>query len=313
MDHLPTRNVGEEHHVATFIFEQGRGLRETYGRLIAFGKCIDKENVCFPWNSGAVVGNCSIGKPGISFFGRAHGNIHSLSLAVYEGINFCVEANLLTKLLDVFEKRIAAVTAWATYSQILLQEAPVMIRDRVYVGNARHDNLVPSTEPAKTVRNEGSDTDPRIAAQEFLVGQDGSSKVRLTQMLAVFVGIVVVDGESFHHLFAQLSCERFTIERSVSTQRTEKSHLFISYSAFFEQLDQMRRNAVDTCCSRNIVKQDADLFLALQHCLQRGKSLPVCFVLEDALVVSFHAEHTDIPSLGQIKVNRFIAAPQIML
>ena len=78
-----------------------------------------------------------------------------------------------------------------------------MIRDRVYMGNARHNNFVTSAVTAKTVRDKGADTDPCVAAEKFLVDHDGSPKTRLTEVLAVLVRIVIVHGKSVQYLFLQ--------------------------------------------------------------------------------------------------------------
>ena len=234
MDDLPTSNIGEKHYITAIILEQSRGQRKAYARLVALGEGVYKENVCLSGNIGPIMGERSLGEPGIGFFGHAHGDIYGLGFTVYQKINLRIEPGLSTKLLDFFEKRVVPVMARRAHSPVLREESPVMIRDRVYMRNARQNNFVTSTVTAKTVRDKGADTDPCVAAEKFLVDHDGSPKTRLTEVLAVLVRIVIVNGKSVQYPFAQFPSECRAIERTVSTQRAEKSHLFIAYTALLE-------------------------------------------------------------------------------
>jgi hypothetical protein len=154
-----------------------------------------------------------------------------------------------------------------------------------------------------------SDTNPHIARQIFFIDNNGCAEFCPPNMFAILIGVVIIDGKTFQHLFPELLSENPVVEGAMGTKGTEESHLLIPDAASIKKLQEEWGNLVCPGWPGNIIKKDTNFSFVFEKWYQGQKGLSVCPGAENPLAVALHAQDFNAPCVRQAKKEVMVSFP----
>jgi hypothetical protein len=163
----------------------------------------------------------------------------------------------------------------------------------------RHDDLIAAPETAERMRYKGADAYLKVAGKKFFVHHNGGALPCFAYQFTMFIRIMVINGEPFHDLIAQLFAECPIIKGRMGAEGTDETHLFVPDAALLKKLKKGRDDLIYPRWPGKVIKEYADLFLVFDKRCEGLNRLPVIVLREHLFSVPPHGKDLCIPSRGE--------------